>query len=144
MRRNGIDYRKDIERINELYKKSKTPEGLTAEERREQADLRSAYLKSIRTNLKGQLDTIKIQKPGRNHCGFKEKTSGKVWKLSVLKEKKALREAMRQKRDSMMPEDIQNLSREIFERLRARYLPSRGSGDLFLCQLSKRSGYMGL
>ena len=54
---------KDIERINELYKKSKTPEGLTAEERREQAELRSAYLNSIRANLKGQLDTIKIQKP---------------------------------------------------------------------------------
>ena len=72
---------KDIERINELYKKSKTPEGLTAEERREQAELRSAYLNSIRANLKGQLDTIKIQKP-------EEKTSGKVWKLSVLKKKR--------------------------------------------------------
>lgn len=38
------------------------------------------------------------------------------------KEKKALREAMRQKRDSMMPEDIQNLSREIFQRLRAHII----------------------
>ena len=54
---------KDIQRINELYKKSKTPEGLTTEERREQAALRSAFLESVRNNLKGQLDTIKIQQP---------------------------------------------------------------------------------
>ena len=64
---------KDIERINELYKKSKTPEGLTAEERREQAELRSAYLNSIRANLKGQLDTIKIQKPDGTLVDLKKK-----------------------------------------------------------------------
>ena len=58
---------KDIERINELYKKSKTPEGLTAEERREQAELRSAYLNSIRANLKGQLDTITLVDLKKKH-----------------------------------------------------------------------------
>ncbi|HAP22294.1 MAG TPA: DUF896 family protein, partial [Lachnospiraceae bacterium] len=42
---------KDIQRINELYKKSKTPEALTTEERREQAALRSAFLESVRNNL---------------------------------------------------------------------------------------------
>ena len=51
---------KDIERINELYKKSKTPEGLTAEERREQAELRSAYLNSIRANLKNRMEPLWI------------------------------------------------------------------------------------
>ena len=64
---------KDIERINELYKKTKPPEGLTAEERREQAELRSAYLNSIRANLKGQLDTIKIQKPDGTLVDLKKK-----------------------------------------------------------------------
>lgn len=53
---------KDIARINELYKKSKTPEGLTPEEKEEQAELRGRYIASVRRNLKGQLDTIKIQK----------------------------------------------------------------------------------
>lgn len=53
---------KDIARINELYKKSKTPEGLTPEEKEEQAELRGRYIASVRQNLKGQLDTIKIQK----------------------------------------------------------------------------------
>ena len=53
---------KDIQRINELYKKSKSPEGLTPEEQIEQAELRGAFLEAVRKNLKGQLDTIKIQK----------------------------------------------------------------------------------
>lgn len=53
---------KEIARINELYKKSKSPEGLTPEEKEEQAELRGAYLESMRNNLRGQLNTIKIQK----------------------------------------------------------------------------------
>ena len=53
---------KDIARINELYRKSKSPEGLTPEEKEEQAELRGRYIVSVRQNLKGQLDTIKIQK----------------------------------------------------------------------------------
>lgn len=64
---------KDIERINELYKKSKTPEGLTPEEKREQAELRGAFLASVRNNLKGQLDTIKIQKPDGMIVDLKKK-----------------------------------------------------------------------
>lgn len=53
---------KDIARINELYRKSKSLEGLTPEEKEEQAELRGRYIASVRQNLKGQLDTIKIQK----------------------------------------------------------------------------------
>ena len=64
---------KDIERINELYKKSKTPEGLTLEEKREQAELRGAFLASVRNNLKGQLDTIKIQKPDGSIVDLKKR-----------------------------------------------------------------------
>ena len=64
---------KDIVRINELYKKSKTPEGLTPEEKVEQAELRGAFLASVRNNLKGQLDTIKIQKPDGTIVDLKKK-----------------------------------------------------------------------
>ena len=51
----------DIERINELYRKSKTEEGLTEEEKAEQKELRTRFVASFRANLKSQLDTIKIQ-----------------------------------------------------------------------------------
>ena len=54
----GLDEK--IKRINELYHKSKT-EGLTAEEKEEQASLRAEYIANIRQNLKGQLDNISIQ-----------------------------------------------------------------------------------
>ena len=64
---------KDIARINELYKKSKTPEGLTPAEKIEQAELRGAFLASVRNNLKGQLDTIKIQKPDGTIVDLKKK-----------------------------------------------------------------------
>lgn len=47
---------KKIDRINELARKSKTAEGLTAEERLEQADLRREYIDSVVGNLKSQLD----------------------------------------------------------------------------------------
>ena len=64
---------KDIERSNELYKKSKTPEGLTPEEKEEQAELRGAYIASIRKNLKGQLDSIKVQQPDGTLIDLKKK-----------------------------------------------------------------------
>lgn len=46
-----------IKRINELYKKSKA-EGLTEEEKKEQALLRQEYIANVRMNLKAQLDSI--------------------------------------------------------------------------------------
>ena len=48
-----------IARINELYHKSQG-EGLTAEEKEEQARLRRDYVESIKMNLAGQLDNISI------------------------------------------------------------------------------------
>ena len=50
-----------IKRITELYHKSKA-EGLTEEERKEQAALRSEYIANVRANLRGQLNNIDIQK----------------------------------------------------------------------------------
>ena len=54
-----------IARINELYKKSKA-EGLTTEEKKEQAILRQEYIADFRKNLVGQLNNIDIkEKDGR-------------------------------------------------------------------------------
>ena len=52
---------KKIDRINELARKAKTPEGLTAEEKEEQKKLRTEYIAVIRINLRAQLDNIDIQ-----------------------------------------------------------------------------------
>lgn len=49
-----------IKRINELYKKSQA-EGLTENEKKEQATLRQEYVANIRANLRGQLNNISIQ-----------------------------------------------------------------------------------
>ena len=51
-----------INRINELYRKSKA-EGLTSAEAEEQKQLRAEYVAAFRNNLRGTLDSIKIQNP---------------------------------------------------------------------------------
>ncbi len=53
---------KVIARINELYHKSKT-EGLTEEEKKEQAEMRGIYIASIRNNLRSQLDNVSVVNP---------------------------------------------------------------------------------
>ena len=54
----------NIQRINELAKKSKTV-GLTPEEKEEQAILRREYIDSVVGNLRGQLDnTYTVDKDG--------------------------------------------------------------------------------
>ena len=49
-----------IDRINVLARKSKTPEGLTDEERDEQKMLRELYIASFRESLVGQLENTYI------------------------------------------------------------------------------------
>lgn len=49
-----------IDRINELARKSKTPEGLTEAEKAEQATLRQAYVAAVRASLRGQLDNTYV------------------------------------------------------------------------------------
>lgn len=49
-----------INRINELARKSRTPEGLTEEEKAEQAKLRQEYRDGIKANLTGQLENIEF------------------------------------------------------------------------------------
>ena len=51
----------EINRINELYRKSRSETGLSPEEAEEQKMLRSRYIQSVRENLRGQLDNIDIK-----------------------------------------------------------------------------------
>ena len=46
-------------RVNELYHKSQDV-GLTEDEKKEQEELRKAYVANVRKNLRGQLDNISI------------------------------------------------------------------------------------
>lgn len=58
-----------IDRINELSKKSKTPGGLTAQEKAEQKALRDEYIAEYRAQFTGILENTYIQRPD----GTKEK-----------------------------------------------------------------------
>ena len=49
-----------IDRINELYHKSQAV-GLTEAEKEEQAALRKEYIESIRQNMRGTLNSIRIK-----------------------------------------------------------------------------------
>ena len=47
---------KTIDRINQLARKSRTPEGLTDAEKAEQQKLRREYIEAYKASLRGQLD----------------------------------------------------------------------------------------
>lgn len=49
-----------VNRINELARKSKTPEGLTEEEKEEQKVLRRFFIDSFKENLRAELNNIEI------------------------------------------------------------------------------------
>ena len=57
-----MSMKETIDRINELYHKSQK-EGLTDEEKAEQAKLRAEYIANIKANVRSQLDNISIQNP---------------------------------------------------------------------------------
>ena len=60
--------KEQIERINELARKSKTEEGLTEEEKAEQAELRQLYIASFRESLESQLKNTIVREPdGTEH-----------------------------------------------------------------------------
>ena len=61
-----------IERINELARKSKTT-GLTPEEKEEQKKLLAEYISSVRLNLRTQLDNINIQEEDGSIVNLGEK-----------------------------------------------------------------------
>ena len=62
-----------IDRINELARKARTPEGLTPEEITERDALRQEYLAAIRANLTAQLDHTVIQYPDGTRKKLKKK-----------------------------------------------------------------------
>ena len=65
-----------IKRINELYHKSQK-EGLTEDEKQEQAKLRAEYIASVRGNLRAQLDSVTIQNPDGTLVNLGEKFGNK-------------------------------------------------------------------
>ena len=62
----------NIDRINELARKSKA-EGLTEEEKAEQAKLRQEYIAAVRLNLRTQLDNINTQEKDGSITNLGEK-----------------------------------------------------------------------
>ena len=52
-----------VARINELARKSRTPEGLTEAEKTEQAALRREYVDAVKQSLRGQLDHTTVIEP---------------------------------------------------------------------------------
>ena len=68
---------KTIQRINELYRKSKA-EGLTKAEAAEQKKLRAEYVAAFRNNLRGTLDSLKIQNPDGSIIDVKKRHEEKI------------------------------------------------------------------
>ena len=59
---------KQIDRINELARKAKSPEGRTEWEEAERAALRREYVDSVLGSLRGQLDnTYIMDEKGQKH-----------------------------------------------------------------------------
>lgn len=70
---------KQIDRINELARKSKA-EGLTSDEKMEQAALRQEYIAAIRRNLRGQLDQIDVKEKDGTIVNLGEKYDKRNYK----------------------------------------------------------------
>ena len=66
-----------IDRINALYHKSQSV-GLTEAEKKEQTDLRKAYIAAIRTNMRANLDNISIREADGSNTDLGEKFGNKT------------------------------------------------------------------
>lgn len=66
-----------IDRINELYRKSKA-EGLTEEEKKEQDLLRKEFIANVRGNLRSQLNAIDLVDENGKVENLGEKYGNKV------------------------------------------------------------------
>lgn len=64
---------KQIDRINELARKAKSPEGLTEWETMERAALRREYIDSVLGNLNAQLDNTYVVDAKGNKTKLKKK-----------------------------------------------------------------------
>ena len=68
---------KTIDRINTLARKSRTPEGLTEEEKAEQQKLRREYIEAYKASLRSELEHTVVVRP-----------DGTRQRLSEMKQKK--------------------------------------------------------
>ena len=68
--------RQKINRINELYRKSKA-EGLTEAEKKEQKTLRREYIEAVKGNLLAQLNNIDIEEKDGTVVNLGEKYGNK-------------------------------------------------------------------
>lgn len=62
-----------VARINELARKSRTAEGLTEEEKAEQAALRREYVDAVKASLAGHLDNTVVLTPDGTKKKLKQK-----------------------------------------------------------------------
>ena len=62
-----------VARINELARKSRTAEGLTEEEKAEQAALRREYVDAVKASLSGHLDNTVLLNPDGTKKKLKQK-----------------------------------------------------------------------
>ena len=69
---------KRIDRIIELARKAKTPEGLTEAERQERDILRREYVDSVLGNLRGQLDHTWVVDEKGNKRKLKKEGGGQT------------------------------------------------------------------
>lgn len=64
---------KKIDRINELSRKSRTPEGLTEAEKQEREVLRREYVEAFKRSLTSQLDNTYIVDEKGNKTALRDK-----------------------------------------------------------------------
>ena len=62
-----------VARINERARKSRTAEGLTEEEKAEQAALRREYVDAVKASLAGHLDNTVVLNPDGTKKKLKQK-----------------------------------------------------------------------
>ena len=62
-----------VARINELARKSRTAEGLTEEEKAEQAAIRREYVDAVKASLAGHLDNTVVLNPDGTKKKLKQK-----------------------------------------------------------------------
>ena len=90
-----------IARINELYKKSKA-EGLSEEEKKEQALLRQEYVASVKANLRNQLNNIDMMNADGSVENLGEKY-GSIHKIPSIQENSPYLSASHITPDNTMP-----------------------------------------
>ena len=108
-----------IDRINALYRKSKA-EGLTEEEKKEQALLRKQYVADVKKNLAAQLNNIDMVNLWRTlEISMEKRQDFPDAALTQEKARQQIRARHKAWRMELPQEEVQEKSRKICERLAA-------------------------